>query len=425
MHLPHIVRRTRWLPKGQRVAIALSVALLLTAWRPLSPLVDASTGSTASGAHLRLGAGYLVLAPLCSTLDALSLLSVSQHIALVSWILAFLVLGVALARKVTWRTVLVRLVGGVAAVAAVYVVNALVPRPMAQLVLAHGSEMAVDFHSHTEASHDGRWGFGESDTRAWHRDAGFNVAYVTDHGSPGDRGVVFHNRALAGLDVVLLPGNEYRWDGAHVVSLAPNLATTPPVIWSAFTRISFGGPTPPRVENPLLVETLPVALERTRHSPLSVGALELSDASPKGLEQGRRDRERILRVADSLNIAVVASSNNHGWGRTAASWSVLDIPGWRELPPLALAGAIDHHLRTERRHAVRVVARRMIAPHETLLANLASVPAIVWSASRTLSPLERISWVLWLWLPALASGLRTRRRRAALQAPIDRRHQPA
>ena len=53
--------------------------------------------------------------------------------------------------------------------------------------------------------------------RAWHRDAGFNVAYITDHRTfEGARDGWSNNPVHAGDGTVLLPGIEVVWRGEHV-----------------------------------------------------------------------------------------------------------------------------------------------------------------------------------------------------------------
>ena len=70
-------------------------------------------------------------------------------------------------------------------------------------------------------------------------------------------------------------------------------------------------------------------------------AVEANDASPRGLRQSKRDRAQILALADSLDLALVAGSNNHGWGRTAAAWTLIRIPGWQRMSPASLETAIE------------------------------------------------------------------------------------
>src|SRR5438270_13263020 len=69
------------------VAIALVVLLLATAIHPLSPLIDAVTGSAPGDVDLERPVLYVVFAPLSNTLDALTFFSQSRaEWALVVWI---------------------------------------------------------------------------------------------------------------------------------------------------------------------------------------------------------------------------------------------------------------------------------------------------------------------------------------------------
>jgi hypothetical protein len=132
-----------------------------------------------------------------------------------------------------------------------------------------------------------------------------------------------------------------------------------------------------------------------------VVAIELSDGAPRGIAQAQRDRARILRLSDSLHLALVAASNNHGWGRTAVAWSVLRIPGWRALTPDSLDNAIQQRIRTARRQAVQVIERRSPSADRSRVALAATLPAVAWNLFVTLSPVERVSWIVWAWIVAM------------------------
>lgn len=362
---------------------------------------------------------YVVLAPVCDILDALTLLSVEQTLALI----ASLALVYA-----TWRTVrrgrggsLIRRIAREVACAlvalmllvGVYAVGVLAPRPMAALRLDDADLIAVDFHSHTDASHDGRASFTPRRNRAWHAAAGFDAAYITDHKSlAGAEAAARANPRRAGDGTVLLSGLEYVRAHNHVNALG---VTTQD--FASPAAIAHGdGPAPvaPTDTEPVLIQTIPDQLDRT-DAPSPNGrngvlAIELSDGSPRGIGQAQRDRARILRMADSLDLAVVAGSDNHGWGRTAVAWSVLRIPGWRKLTPAALGAAIEQTVRTERRSASRVILRRSPDAGRSPLALAATLPAVAGTMLVTLSPAERVAWLVWTWGIALALvGVRRRR----------------
>jgi hypothetical protein len=216
-HLASTVRVIRW-------ASFVSV-LVLGSW-PLatSPLRDLDTWGSA-GDQMRLvhPLGYLVLAPACAVMDALTLLSVRQTLALLaSLALLYAVWRVArrnrsgsLVRCVAREALLA--VGALGIVVAVYAVAILAPRPMAALALDDPDLVAVDFHSHTSASHDGRAGFTARANRAWHRSAGFDVAYITDHKTyEAAEEAARANPARAGDGVVLLSGVEFVHEHNHL-----------------------------------------------------------------------------------------------------------------------------------------------------------------------------------------------------------------
>ena len=266
-------------------------------------------------------------------------------------------------------------------------------------------------------------GFGLDEVRQWHGSAGFAVVYLTDHAAPSElTATPAGNPAAAGERVVVLPGAEYAQGGARVLRLMASETRAPKSLihvasWNGHHRLLPDPDSPPRAaETPLLIETIPGDLARNRSGNSAVSAIELSDASPRGLEQSRRDRAAILRLADSLDLAVVASSNNHGWGRTAAAWSVMRIPDWRVASPLLLGAAIEGQLRTRRRNAVRVIERRSPAPAGSLLAAAFGGPEFAWGLLRGLSTPERLSWVAWLWMPCAIAGVHRRRARVAAKA---------
>src|SRR6185437_10458749 len=123
---------------------------------------------------------YELIAPISDVLDALTVLSPAQYWStFATCVVAFALL--ALQRPLSARaclTAALRLTCGTIAVVGLLLVA---KRPMASLALDDPYLLAVDFHSHTAASHDGRTGFGAEQNREWHAASGFNVAYVTDH----------------------------------------------------------------------------------------------------------------------------------------------------------------------------------------------------------------------------------------------------
>lgn len=405
--------------RGRGVLVALLLTVLLVAAWPLavSPLIDLETLAPAAGAHLSHGVGYLVLAPACDVLDALTLLGVAQSVAVILGLVAVYIVWRVLrwtrrgGRATRELRLALRALGGLVAV---YGIGILAPRPMARLVLDDPAALAVDVHSHTSYSHDGRPGFTPDVNRAWHRAAGFDVAYITDHKSyDGAAEGMQRNPVRAGDGLVTLSGIEFIQRGVHLLALG---ATERTDVWiHVDPRRVPPSHLPPNFREPVLIQTIPDDIARLP-APDSEGrrgvlGIELSDGAPRGIAQGQRDHRRILHLADSLDLALVAGSDNHGWGRTAVAWSVFRIPGWRGLAPDSLGNAILDVIRRGRRHAVHVVARRSPDPGRSHVLLADTLPAVAWNVLLTLSPLERLSWIAWVWILALVPPRLAHRRR--------------
>jgi hypothetical protein len=420
-----MLARLRGLPFLAFVVIAL---LALSAAWAIDPIRDAATGGAVAEATLDRSAGYLLIAPISAILDTLTLLSVRQHVALV----VTLLLGWAAwwwwSRRATDLTVApgrraVRIAArvGIALVALVglYAVAVMVPRPMAALRTEGPAILTVDFHAHTKYSHDGRWNWEAEDVRRWHRKSGFDVAYISDHRTfEGAREGWANNPTQAGTETLLLPAIEAVWQGEHVNILDADrmyrgiLDAPLRDVDSEALRLASLVPG----NEPVLIETIPgnlsnVAAAKGRGTP-GVRAIEIIDGSPRGLAQGRRQRARILDIADSANIALVAGSDHHGWGHAAPGWTLLILPGWRAAPPEEVSRAIAATLRAGGRGATKVVERYVANTDEAALVPF-TLPLVTWGMLRTLSVDERIVWFAWIAAILLLSRVRGMRRRRA------------
>jgi hypothetical protein len=303
----------------------------------------------------------------------------------------------------------------------VYAVAILLPRPMARLDV--GTDiLAIDFHAHTLHSHDGRWNWTVEDVRRWHRNTGYDVAYVTDHRTfAGAREGWANNPAFAGQGTLVFPGIEVVWKGEHV-----NVLNADRVYSGLFTStlrdideeaLRLASLLPGK--EPIVIETLPGDLGRMipARGPGTPGvrAIELIDGAPKGLGQTRRERARILKLADSLDLTLVSGSNSHGWGHAAQGWTLMTFPQWRAATPPQLAEAIDATIRTTGNGATRVV-ERWIPDTDEGIALPFTVPVVLWGMLRTLSGAERVMWVAWTLVAVGLLWLR-RRRYAGIVAP--------
>ena len=392
----------------------------------VDPVRDAGSLAGVGEARLDVSPAYMSIAPISSILDTLTLLTVGQHIALLLWVIgAFAIWRVMRARRsrTTVGREAIAAAGLLIAIFLTYAVGAMAPRPMAQLTVSDENVLAVDFHTHTKYSHDGRAGWTEDDVRRWVRGAGFDVAYITDHRTfeGGERGIA-GNPGVAGEGTMLLQGIEAGYNGEHVNILSAGRRYKGVVTadlrdvdeQSLMLANMFPATTP------LLIETIPgnlskVSVPNPRGVP-PVQAIEIVDGSPRGLSQGRRDRTRIVHLADSLNLALVSGSDNHGWGRTAPAWTLMRIPGWRGMPTDSLSRRIEDVLRVNGREATRVVERR-VAGGQNPIALVFTAPLVAWRMLTTLSADERVMWLIWTWgVVALVRALRRYRPRPSATA---------
>jgi len=396
--------------------VIVTLLVLVTAGFAIEPIRDAALMTSVGEARLDVSAGYLSLAPFCAMLDTLTLLTVAQHVALLLWAIAlFAVWRVTRGKRVAVRPAREVIAAAIflGVVFVVYAVGAMAPRPMAQLAISDETVLAVDFHAHTKYSHDGRSGWSEDKVRSWMNDAGFDVAYITDHRTfeGAERGVAA-NPGVAGEGTLLFQGLEAGYKGEHVNILSAGRRykglTTPDLrdVDEQSLNLAYMFP----ATSPVLIETLPGNIEKVKDTTakgISVVAMELIDGSPRGLAQGRRDRARIVHLADSLDFALVTGTDNHGWGRAAPGWTLLRVPGWRGMATDSLSRRIEDGLRVGRRSATRPV-ERIVAGGQNPIA-LALTPLVVsWRMLTTLSADERVMWIIWTW--ALVIAIRAVRR---------------
>jgi hypothetical protein len=394
----------------------------MTAVFSLPPLVEVAHPEGPVIASLRTPIAYDLFAPFSNILDALTLLSPAQYWATFGvcaiiffgfWTYRRARAGAAFALTGTIRVALSFMGGAVAVVGIMLVVT----RPMASLTLSDRDLVAIDFHSHTEASHDGRPGFDAERNRDWHASSGFNAAYVTDHRTfDGALSAAARNPARAGDGTVLLPGVELRDGDEHpiLIGVDPKRMRITSPDWKEAAVEADGGPAPPMLLLSLPGDILRIPFDET-NGPVRVTAIEVADGSPRGMAQAARDREAILALAGELHLAAVSASDNHGWGRTAPAWSVLRIPGWREMTPAQLDIAIRRTIVTRGEQAVGVIARRTAsAPGNKVETALGGI-AVALVMMRTMSPTDRLSWIVWSWGLCLISLRSARRNRYKLR----------
>jgi hypothetical protein len=362
------------------VAIALVVLLLATAIHPLSPLIDAVTGSTPGDVDLERPVTYVLFAPLSNTLDALTFFSQPRaEWALAVWILALAAWG-ALRRSetpLTWRRRTTRALVGPGVLLLLAVAAVLLPRPVPRLA-TEGTVggTVIDYHAHTNASHDGRPGWTLAKLAAWHERQGFEASYVTDHNVVYDGSLPVPE----GTSINLLPGVEWSVHQQHVVAIGPV---------EPLPRDSFQGSTARMIrifaaierQGGLSIASLP---EYWRYHWDDLGAFvvggvdgfEIVNCAPKALGFPSNLRRQVITLASSHDLMVVGASDNHGWGKVTCVWNV-SLPGAQGF------------------HTNRVFARPLALVQGTRWSWTAAVTQ-PWFMLRSLSWSERASWLTWV-----------------------------
>ena len=414
------------IPRALWVPLVGSALVVAASFFGEPELTDSLSGRVAAGAALKTSLAYKVLAPLCDTLDTISLFSQRQHAAfLATFVLAFLFWRLLRKRS---RAPIQKILRGevsaackaLAGLSAIYVVGAMVPRPIAQLTMSSPDDIVVDFHSHTRYSWDGRSAFSPEQSRRWHEASGFQVAYITDHSTfAGAEEAALDNPARAGDGTVMLSGIEVRDRGNHLVVLGTDAAD-----WRSYKagdlqeRIFQRDAAARGSARPVVLFTLPGNLKPARA--MSFDGIELSDAAPRGLSQSDAQSGVIGDLARSENKSLIASSNNHGWASASPAWSVMRIPGWRSMTPSELDIAIRREILRDRLTAVRVIDRR--APGPVSFSGVAfTVPDAAWEMLTTMSWPERASWLVWIWTACLLVIVARKIRRTDKRSRITKR----
>ena len=355
------------------IAIALVVLLLVTAIHPLPALVDAITGSAPGDVDLDRPVSYVLLAPFSDVLDGLTFFSQARaEWALGVWALVLAAWGAL--RTGTRRQRLGRALLGPLALVLLGFATVLLPRPVPRLSTSDAASTILDYHAHTQASHDGRPGWTLSDLADWHARQGFEASYVTDHN------VIFDGSLPVPSSINLLPGVEWSVYRQHVVAIGPV---------EAIVRDSFGGSTARMLrifaeidkQGALSIASLPEYWEHHRDDLSAlvlagVDGFEIVNCAPKALSFPSSGRRDVLALAAGHDLLVVGASDNHGWGQVTCVWNV------------SQPGAQGY--RTN-----RVFARPLALVQGDWLPWTAPLTQ-PWFMLRSLSWSERASWLTWV-----------------------------
>jgi hypothetical protein len=407
----------------------VSLAVLIADKFPVAPLRDAATLQNVSEVYLDRPDAYVDFAPFSDVLDAISLLSERQHLAVLLGLIG--IWGLCrFARpggmRQSWPESMRSLAALLASVAVVYIAAAYLPRPMAYLESLDPDVLRIDFHSHTQSSKDARRTYSVERNRSWHEDGGYDVAYVTDHDTfaGADRGLA--NNPQTGKDgVILLRGIEVSWRDEHVGllgeeqmcrrMLSANLHDMD--VQDALTAGSRGEHAPIVIWN----HPRDPGLRKLPLASGAVQAIEVANGALHGMDLVRWKRQQIVALARQQNLALLSGTDSHGWGYTAPNWTLLRLKGWRRLDRNELAAQIERALRVGGFGATHVVERTTADPGASEAALALSVLVVPWRMLTALSAKERLMWLVWTWtIAAVELQLRRRRfrRREVAASPV-------
>jgi hypothetical protein len=399
-----------------RIPLALTAGLLAARVLAAPALTDPVGAAVPAGLLLRAPALYLALAPLFSIWDGASMLSMTRlHGFLLGTALLYLLWRLArvgLSRRRPFRPLreLAVLGASLAAFALFLALGILWHRPMLALAGAGPDVAVVDFHSHTNVSHDVRGtlmsGFDVRANLAWHRRAGFDAVFVTDHNT------IAPATPLEGLPLRCAGIEVSAWR-AHIVLLGDTL----PVDRDPYSRDWHGLAHLLAVSDSAYharsVASLP-EYERNHWERLDslVGAgldgFEIVNASPKANELSGARRDSVVALARRTGRFVVGVSDHHGWGATSMVWNLVPVPSWGSRTT-SLCDRILARL-DQGVGSVQVIERHRLRADSAWPALLTPL-GVVWETWRGMTGPVMLSWLVWIWGVPLVARARERRRR--------------
>jgi hypothetical protein len=275
--------------------------------------------------------------------------------------------------------------------------GALWHRPMVSLAGHSSEEKVIDFHSHTNVSHDVRdtWmrGFDAEANRRWHARAGFDAVFITDHNTV---------EGLRASDQVgkpvLCPGIEVSAWRAHIVLLGDTGLVDRSRYNGSLEELLALLRTSDSTYHSLSVASLP-EYQRNHWGRLDqlvaagLDGFEIVNAAPKANELGPAQRDTVIALARAHNRLVVGASDSHGWGATSMVWNLVRVPP--ESTAANFCTAVLHRLRVGF-PAVRVIERHRLRPEARWPLWLTPL-GVVWETWRSMGWALTISWLAWIW----------------------------
>ncbi len=398
-------------------ALVLTALLVAARLGSVPTLADPTGAALPGGLSLHTPPLYLLLTPLFSIWDGVSLLSMDRLKGFL-WGMGLLYLAWRIVRSREPAGSLLQVIGRETLALVLSLlgfvlfvgVGILWHRPMLALRGADPGVIVADLHSHSNVSHDVKGtlmkGFDVEASRRWHGRAGFDAFFVTDHNTTA--GWRAAPAAAAGLPFAC-PGIEVSAWRAHIVLLGDTTDVRQQEYDGSLNKVlnllrdsrgRYGA---------LAIASLP---EYSRSfwpdldSLVSAGVagFEIVNASPKAADFPVERRDSIIRLARARGLLLAGVSDAHGWGATSLDWMLVPVAGWRDLPnPCpALLDRLGHP-----DDAIRIVERHHLTP-EFRWPRILTPLGVVWEEWRSLDAVRLGGWLAWIWGLALIS-LRRRR----------------
>ena len=350
---------------------------------------------------LRLTApsSYVVLAPLYTLWDGVAMLSMSR---LRGFLLGLAILfglwragRVLLRRPFSLRAELRALVVSLVILGIFIAGGLLSHRPMVKLAGLPRNLAAVDFHSHSNKSHDVRGtAMARFDTRRnlqWHERAGFDAVFLSDHNTTA--GLIPTN-----VPVALCRGREVSAWRAHIVLLGGQVDSVRGPYrrdWTGLLQLLADADTR---YGSVTIASLP-EYERYHAQRLDslvqagLDGFEIVNASPKANELTRVRRDSVIALARQHDRLVVGATDHHGWGATSMVWNLVRVPGRENLERLC-ASVMEALQRGF--GGVSVVERHRLRPDDWWPMWLTPL-AVIWETWRGMGWEMTAAWLAWIW----------------------------
>jgi hypothetical protein len=392
------------------IALGLTLGLLGARLVAVPALSDPVSGPVSPSLHLVTPWIYLLLAPLFTLWDGASMLSMTRlHGLLVGLVVLYLLWRIARVARggrgsFSWLREIGVLVLSLGLLAAFLVIGAVWHRPMLSLTGTGAGEVVVDFHSHTNMSHDVRntWmrGYDAEANRRWHRRAGFDAVFITDHNTidglkSSDRGAGTGSQPK---HPVLCPGIEVSAWRSHIVLLGDSLPVDQRRYNSSLPALLTLLRESDSVYGALSVASLP-EYRRNHWGRLDtlvaagLDGFEIVNAAPKANELTRVQRDSVIALARASNRFVVGVSDSHGWGSTSMVWNLVRVPEVKRQGDTcaALLRRLEDGF-----PAVSIVERHRLRPDVWWPMWLTPI-GVVWEAWRSMGWALTAAWLVWIW----------------------------